>query len=249
MKTQLIAFLPLGFPSFEASKVLCKALASGGADILELGVPFSDPIADGPTIQSASQLALENGATPEKCLRTLSELRPLNKELVILTYYNLIYHAGVENFVKRAKEAGVSTILAADLTIEEAREFENACSKHGVKTAFIIAPNTPDARVREIAKHTTGFLYLVAHFGVTGAKSSLEALTLETIARVKKLTSKPIYIGFGISKPEHARALAHAGADGVIVGSAFVKLIQESKTTEEACAKVQKLARGLKEAL
>ncbi|MBI5158758.1 tryptophan synthase subunit alpha [Candidatus Micrarchaeota archaeon] len=234
----LVSFFPLGFPNMNTSIDVCAQLLCGGTDILEVGIPFSDPIADGPTIQAASQQALANGANPKKCFEAVRKLNA-SVPVMILTYYNLLYKMGVENFVSEAKKAGVSAILAADLPIEEASEFEKACAKHNVATVFIIAPNTSSERVKKIALHTTGFLYLMAHFGVTGEKDNVEDLTIQAVKRVKKATNTPVCVGFGISKEEHARKLAEAGADGVIVGSAFVKASRAGESIEALARKLK----------
>lgn len=234
----LVSFFPLGFPNMDASINSCKQLVSGGTDILEVGVPFSDPIADGPTIQEASQQALAHGTTPAKCFDAVRKINA-SVPVMILTYYNLLYKMEVEKFVSEAKKSGVSAILAADLPIEEAGEFEKACTKHGVATVFIVAPNTSSDRVKKIALHTTGFLYLMAHFGVTGEKDKVEELTIQAVKRIKKATSVPVCVGFGISKEEHARTLAQAGADGVIVGSAFVKASRAGESVEQLARKLK----------
>ncbi len=258
----LVSFIPVGFPTLGESEKLAKQLVEGGTDVLELGVPFSDPVADGPAIQAASQKALANGANPKKCFEVMKKLSATFSELefeqrdnfntmkklrntharvplMILTYYNLLYKMGVEKFVREAAEAGVNAILAADLPIEEAGDFEKACRKHGVATVFIVAPNTPDERVKQIAEHTTGFVYLMAHFGVTGEKKQLADSTVQTVKRVKSLVRVPVCVGFGISSEEHVRKLAEAGADGVIVGSAFVKAVNEGRNAGELARKLK----------
>ncbi len=243
----LMSFITLGYPSLDASVKFADALLENGTDILEVGIPFSDPMADGPTIQAASNKALERGATPEKCLETISKIHQKHPEapIVVLTYYNLIYRMGVEEFVKRAKQAGVSAILAADLSIEESSEFGEACKKHGIGTVFIVAPNTPGERINEISEHTTSFIYLMARYGITGAKKELGEITFNAIKKLKKETDLPVCVGFGISSPEHVKAVWEAGADCAIVGSAFINQIGED--AEKSSQKLAELSRELKQ--
>ncbi|MEM4389735.1 MAG: tryptophan synthase subunit alpha [Candidatus Micrarchaeia archaeon] len=242
----LVAYWPVGFPSIPASKRAVAALEKGGADIIELGIPFTDPIADGPVIQSATQQALAKGANPEACLRAIGEMA-LGRPALILTYYNIMHRMGVEKFATMAKKNGVEALLAADLPIEESGPFERACTRAGIKTCFIIAPNTPSERIREIAGHTTGFLYLMAHYGVTGAKESLESITAEAVRRAKAAApDTPLCVGFGISKREHVVRLRDAGADGAVVGSAFIQLALAEKSEKKWLREIWALARKLK---
>lgn len=208
---------------------------------MEFGVPFSDPVADGPVIQAATEAALRKGADPPACFHVMKRV---HAPKMILTYYNIIYKMGEDAFAERARDAGVSAILAADLPVDEAAGLEEACAKRGIETVFIVAPNTGEKRIREIAGHTTGFLYLMAHFGVTGAKTSVGKITLEAVRRVRKVTDVPVCVGFGISKEEHTRALREAGAHGAIVGSAFVKLLQQGKGVGELERLAKQLKRG-----
>lgn len=240
----LVAFLPVGFPALNASPALFHALERGGADILELGVPFSDPIADGPVIQEASMKSLANGATPGLCFEQISKISSKAPKM-ILTYYNLLYKRGVDTFVSDAAAAGVSAILAADLPIEEAGDFEKACREHDVATVFLAAPNTSLERFKKIAAHTTGFIYLMAHFGTTGTQDDVQQITLDAIHKFKLASSVPLGIGFGISKKEHVKKLAAAGADLAIVGSAFVKAVSGKKTLLEQEKALELMAREL----
>lgn len=242
----LVSFITLGYPKPEHSAALALALVRGGSDVLELGIPFSDPVADGPTIQAASHAALEAGMNTDKAFEVIRRVREqTDVPIVILTYYNLLYKRGVERFVADAKEAGADAVLAADLQIDEAHEFEAACRKHGIGAVFVAAPNTPDARAAEIAKRCTGFLYLMALFGVTGARGDVKRETIEATRRVKALSKAPVCVGFGVSKREHVAAIARAGADGVIVGSAYIDEI--AKHGAQAEAALERKARELKE--
>lgn len=242
----LVSFWPVGFPTLSSSVKAVKLLEKY-SDVVELGIPFTDPIADGPVIQAASQKAIEQGVTPSSALNAIQKMR-LEKPSMILTYYNVIFKMGLEKFASRAKAAGVQAVLAADLPIEESAAFEKACAEKGVKTVFTIAPNTGGERIAKIASHTTGFLYLMAHYGVTGAKDSLQSLTVDAVKRAKKAAPDvPVCVGFGISRRQHAEALRKAGADGAIVGSAFIKPALEEKKESAWLSKIERLAKELKE--
>jgi tryptophan synthase alpha chain len=243
----LVSFWPIGFPTLASSLKAVKALEKAGSDVIEIGVPFTDPIADGPVIQEASHRAIEQGITPLKALESIGKMK-LKKPVMILTYYNIIFKMGVEKFVSKARAAGVQAILAADLPIEEAGQLEKACADKKVKTVFTIAPNTSQERVRQIAGHTSAFLYLMAHYGVTGAKEDVESATLKAVKKAREAAPEtPVCVGFGVSKKRHVEALKKAGADGAIVGSAFVKLALHEKNERKWLAQVEKLARELKQ--
>ncbi|MBI4399774.1 tryptophan synthase subunit alpha [Candidatus Micrarchaeota archaeon] len=244
-KILLISFLTLGYPKLEYTKQLVDALIEGGTDIVELGIPFSDPIADGPVIQYSSQKSLESGTNTDRCFSVIKNLR-VNKPVILLTYYNIIYSFGITEFVKKAKKCGTWGILVADLPIDEAKEFVKACRKYRVKTIFIVAPNTSKNRIRKIASKTTGFLYLMAHFGVTGTKDNVEILTLKAVKKIRSITKVPVCVGFGISKGEHVASLTKAGANGAIVGSAYIKRIKESRNLNQMKKKLMELAQELK---
>lgn len=245
----LIAYVTGGDPSLKLTPLVADALVSGGADALEIGIPFSDPIADGPVIQSSASRALAAGATPRGVLKAIKEIRKkLEVPIVALTYYNLIYRMGVERFVKLAKECGVDGMVVADLPIEESGEYRSAAQKHGLDTIFLAAPSTTSERLRRIAEHSSGFLYLVSVFGVTGAREKLQELTVKLIRRAASIVGGrlPLSVGFGISKPEHVSRVISEGADGVIVGSKFVKIIGEggSRMLEKLEEEALKLKRA-----
>lgn len=228
----LIAFVTGGDPKPESTPRIVGALIDGGADIVEIGIPFSDPIADGPTIQAASIRALESGATPMMVLEIVEEVKKsYDAPIAILTYYNPIFRMGLENFFEVAEGCGVDGVIVPDLPIEEAFDYEKAAERHGVDTIFLAAPSTPIKRLEKIIKHTSGFLYLVSVFGVTGERTRLQDLTLRTIRRFLSYTRSrvPLCVGFGVSMPEHVKSIIQAGADGVIVGSALVKVIEENQ--------------------
>jgi len=237
----LISFITAGDPRPEMTKDFIKALIDGGTDIIELGVPFSDPIADGPTIQAASERALKAGTNPDKVFEIVKDVRnDYDVPIVFLTYYNLLFKPGLENFVSKASKAGVDGILAADLSIEECVNFKNACDKNKIDTIFLAAPSTSVPRLNQIVEKTSGFLYLVALFGVTGARENVQELTIETVQKFKPHTENkiPLCVGFGISKPEHVKTLINAGADGIIVGSAFIKEIEKNLGDKKKIIKI-----------
>src|SRR4051812_25039003 len=226
-RAAFVAYICAGDPDFETSVAGCRALLENGVDILELGVPFSDPLADGLTNQLAAQRALEGGMTAARVFELVKRIRQFSDApLVFYTYYNLVYSNGVDAYVRAAKEAGVDAILTLDLPPEEAGEMTAACRQHGVGTVFIVAPTTPDARIETIAKATTGFLYYVSREGVTGVRDQVAANIPEAIARVRAKTSLPMVVGFGIgTRAQVAEVAKHA--DGVVVGSALVNCVRD----------------------
>lgn len=223
-----IAYLCAGDPNFDASLENCRAVIEAGTDILELGVPFSDPLADGTTNQLAAQRALESGMTTRRVLDLVREIRAFSEvPIVFYTYYNLVFANGLEGAVRQAKDAGVDGILTLDLPPEEAEEMSAVCKEAGMRTVFIIAPTTPDRRLNLISKTATGFLYYVSREGVTGVQEKLSTGIGVAVDRIKKATSLPVVVGFGISKREQVREVA-ASADGVVVGSALVNCISKN---------------------
>ena len=225
----LIGYVTAGDPKPELTPKIAEALVKGGVDIIELGVPFSDPIADGPTIQAASVRALQAGTTPKMVLGIAGEIkRKQSVPVVILTYFNPVFRMGVENFFRLAKSFGVDGVVVPDLPVEEAEAYREAAETCGVDTIFLAAPSTSNERLGKIVACTSGFLYVVSHFGVTGAREALEDSTVQLIKRITPFTQGkiPLAVGFGVSKPEHTKRIIEAGADGVIVGSAFVNIIQ-----------------------
>ncbi len=220
------------------------ALAEGGADIIEIGIPFSDPIADGPVIQSSSQRSLAAGTTPntvmEECL-TISEMYP-EIPLVILTYINPAITMGLDRFMRRAREVGVSGIVVPDLPVEESSSYRATAAENGIDTIFLAAPNTSETRLAKIIHNSRGFLYLVSLFGVTGPRDTLSELALSSVKHVKNLSrGLPTAAGFGISRRDQVSALIQSGADGAIVGSALVKLVTENLGDPERIADALKI--------
>jgi tryptophan synthase alpha chain len=239
----LIAYICAGDPTPEATKEYVTALVRGGADIIELGLPFSDPVADGPTIQAGIERALDAGMTPDIYFKTVGSLR-VHIPLVVMTYYNLIFKRGLEKFVKDCAASGISGIIVPDLPAEESGELAGFCKKYDIDLIFLVAPTTTESRMERILSQGTGFIYLVARLGVTGARADIAGSTRELIKRVK--TTTPKAVGFGISNGEQAAEIIRAGADGVIVGSAFVDIIASGNNAEE---RLEALARELKEGI
>jgi tryptophan synthase alpha chain len=232
----LIAYITGGDPNPSHTPMIAEALIKGGADIIELGIPFSDPIADGPTIQEATVRALKAGTTPKQVLEISEEIRKETETpIVILTYYNPIYRMGLKKFFESAKASGIDGIIVPDLPIEEAGEYKKFAQAYEIDTIFIAAPSTSTERLEKILKHTSGFLYLVSIYGVTGARKKIQDLTIEMIRKTLQTTNGriPLAVGFGISKPDHVETIIRQGADAPIVGSGFVKIVDRTRNKEE----------------
>ncbi len=224
----LIFFLTAGHPDAASTVEAITALEAGGTDLIELGIPFSDPIADGPTIQKSSQAALEAGMTVEGVLEIVRQVRKASQiPLILFTGFNPVFHYGEARFIAAAAAAGADGVLIPDLPPEEGAEIESACQKHGLKTIFLAAPTTTEERLATICHHSTGFLYYISLRGVTGARAEMPTDLRENVEKIRRSTSLPLAVGFGVSEPHHARQIAEI-ADGVVVGSALVRLIDES---------------------
>ena len=226
----LISYIMTGFPNEKATISTVRGLVKGGVDIIELGFPFSDPLADGPVIQNASTVSLEKGTNIVKFFSLVKKIRKeTDIPLILMTYTNILYHKGYAKFISEAKKAGIDGFILPDMSIEESKEYLQA-AKNKADTIFLISPNTSKTRIQKISKVSSGFLYLVAVFGTTGVKTGIKKYTLDAIKQVKKQTKGkiPIGIGFGISTPEDVRKYIKAGADAVIVGSAYLKLIEKT---------------------
>jgi tryptophan synthase alpha chain len=228
-KTAFIGFAVAGDPDTETSVGIAKALIDGGTDILEFGVPFSDPVADGPTIQRADDRALAAGTTPDTIFAIVREVRAYSEvPIVFLTYYNTIYRRGIDRFYREAHEAGVDGILVADMPVEESDEVVAVAQKYGIDPVFLVTQTTTGERMDTIVSRARGYLYLVSVLGVTGVRRTVSPEALELLARVRIHTNLPLALGFGISTPEHAAICRKAGADGVIVGSAIVDIVEKN---------------------
>ncbi|MBI2866404.1 MAG: tryptophan synthase subunit alpha [Chloroflexi bacterium] len=243
----LIPYLTVGYPSLQATLELVPTLEAAGADIVELGIPFSDPLADGTTIQEASHLSLEAGTTPERCLETARNLRAKGTmlPLVFMTYYNPVYHYGLDAFCAASAEAGVDGLIVPDLPPEEGGPLEAATQKRGLDLVYLLAPTSPPERVRLVAQHSRGVIYLVSLTGVTGARNTLPADLEAFVQRARKATALPLCVGFGISGAEAARRVARV-ADGVIVGSRLIQVVKEAK---DQVAAASAFVRELRQAL
>lgn len=222
-----ISYVCAGDPDFETSVEICRTLIEAGVDILELGAPFSDPLADGLTNQLAAQRALENGMTSSRVFSLVEKIRTFSEAPIVLyTYYNLVFAHGLESYVKQAKAAGVDGLLTLDLPPEEAGDLLAASRQGGLKNIFIVAPTTPPERVARITSSASGFIYYVSREGVTGTRSELAANVGEGVAGIRRHTELPVVVGFGISSRDQVRHIADV-ADGVVVGSAIVNCIPE----------------------
>jgi len=226
----LISYIMTGFPNEKATMATVRGLVKGGVDIIELGFPFSDPLADGPVIQNASTVSLEKGTKINKFFNIVKKIRKeTDIPLVLMTYTNILYHKGYQKFISDAKKAGIDGFILPDMSVEESKEYLQA-AKNKADTIFLISPNTSKTRIQKIAKVSTGFLYLVAVYGTTGIKTGIKNYTLKAIKDVKRQTKGkiPIGVGFGVSTPEDVKKYIKVGADAVIVGSAYLKLIEKT---------------------
>ena len=223
-RSALIPYIPVGYPSPAATRELVPALQAGGADLIELGVPFSDPVADGPTIQRATYTALQAGVTPASCLEIAGELRAqgVTVPLVLMGYYNPILRYGPERYVADCRRLGVDGLIVPDLPLEEAAPLRAACQAEGLGLVLLVAPTSDEARIRQLAAATSGFLYVVSRLGITGAGLAPGAELAERMGMIQRHARTPVAVGFGISAPEQARAIA-PHAEGIIVGSAIVE--------------------------
>ncbi|WP_251344215.1 tryptophan synthase subunit alpha [Haloplanus halophilus] len=248
-----VPYLAAGDPDYESSLAYVEALERGGADVIELGLPFSEPIAEGPTIQSAIVRALEAGMTPTRYFEFVEDL-DVDVPLVCMTYYNLIYQfgegGGPADFVRRAAEAGVDGFVVPDLPAEEAGPLREACDEHGCELIFIVAPTTKGERLERIMSQVSGYVYVQARLGTTGARADLSDRTAESLERVADW-DVPKAVGFGISTGDHAQRVIEAGADGVIVGSALVDIVatgaERGDPAVTVASKLEGKARELKE--
>jgi tryptophan synthase alpha chain len=244
----IVAYITAGDPSLDATEKIIRATADAGADIIELGVPFSDPVADGPTLQRASERALRAGTTLVRVLDLVRRLRVhTSVPLVLFSYYNPILQLGLEKFADAAALAGADGVLVTDLTVEEAVDYRSILHACGLDTIFLGAPTSTDTRLKEIANATTGFLYLISRAGVTGERESLPEELPALVRRARGFTKLPIAVGFGISLPTHVTVLGGI-ADAAVVGSALMAEVERSSTAEAAAVAVAERIRILKRA-
>jgi len=228
-RAAFVAYLCAGDPDFDTSLAACRAVLANGVDLLELGVPFSDPLADGLTNQLAAQRALAAGMTSARVFELVRALRANHPDtpIIFYTYYNLVFTHGVDAYIRAARAAGVDGLLTLDLPPEEAGEMLAATRTHGMKTIFIVAPTTPDARIPKITAAANGFIYYVSREGVTGVRSEMAGGIPEAVARIRAHTALPVVVGFGVSRRDQVSQVARS-ADGVVVGSALVNCIREN---------------------
>ncbi|MDR7119388.1 tryptophan synthase subunit alpha [Rheinheimera soli] len=224
-----VPFVTMGDPGLELSFDIIKTLIDAGADALELGIPFSDPIADGPVIQNANIRALAAGVTPAQCFELIGRIRQYHKDIPIglLLYSNLVMAKGIDNFYLQAQQAGVDSILIADVPLHESKLFRNAAMKHDIAPIFIAPPNITDESLRELASYGRGYTYLLSRAGVTGTETQATMPASTLINQLKEYNAAPTLLGFGISKPEHVKAAIESGAAGAISGSAIVQIIEK----------------------
>jgi tryptophan synthase alpha chain len=241
-----IAYICAGDPNLKATMELALEFGRAGVDVLELGVPFSDPLADGVVNQLAAERALRSGTTLDKVLNTVAALRRRNcpVPVVLYIYFNLVHRHGVKRFARDAADAGVDGVLALDLPPEEAGAYEDALTRSGVHPIYLIAPTTPVERIRQIARHASGFIYYVSREGVTGMQNSVAASIQPRVATIRRCSKLPVAVGFGISTPQQARAVART-ADAVVVGSAIVNQIARWGYNRRSVDKVSRYVRAL----
>jgi tryptophan synthase alpha chain len=241
----LIAYVTVGYPTTEATLKVVPLLADSGCDIIELGIPFSDPLADGVTIQKSSFHALQNGITPKLCLELAGNLsRKVDIPLVFMTYYNPILKYGLEKFCAASARSGISGLIIPDLPPEEGSELEAVSQRQGLDLTYLLSPTSTEERIRLAAERSRGFIYLVSVTGVTGVRDQISANLAAFVARVRKVTTQPLCVGFGISTPEQASQIARI-ADGVIVGSRIIQLMEKGNDFTSLAG----LVRGLRNSI
>ena len=243
-----IAFITAGYPDIESSKKIIRSIADAGADIIEIGIPFSDPTAEGPVIQEANEVALSGGISTDKIFDMVRELREdIHIPLCFMTYANVVYSygKGSEDFIKKCAETGIDGVILPDVPFEEKGEFDGICKRYGVDLISLIAP-TSEGRISMIAKEASGFIYVVSSLGVTGVRNEITTDIEAMVKLIRKATDVPCAVGFGISTPEQAKEMASL-SDGAIVGSAIIKIIKE--VGEDAPAKVYEYVKALADAV
>jgi tryptophan synthase alpha chain len=246
-RAALLAYLMAGDPKLEATEALARACARGGADVLEIGIPFSDPIADGPEIQAAAVRSLRAGTKPKDVLASCARLRKdLRIPLVLMTYLNPILAMGMDGFAAKAKDAGVDGVIFADVPLEESAEIRAVLDDRGIDHIQLVAPSTSANRARAIGRVSRGFLYVVSRYGTTGTRTELSEGLGDRLAALRTTTDLPLAVGFGVSTTDHVRSLVGMGADGVVVGSAIVRTIAEDPRPETVEKVVAGLASGLR---
>ena len=226
----LVSYIMVGYPSENTTLSAIRGLVKGGTDIIELGFPFSDPIADGPIIQKASTGSLNNGIKIEKFFKLVKKIRKeTNIPLILMTYTNILYNQGYQKFIKKAKNAGIDGLILPDMAIEESKEYLSAAKMQKMDTIFLVSPNTQKDRLLKIAKASSGFLYMVAVFGTTGVQTKIHQYTINALKSAKRIVKEvPVGVGFGISTEKDVKKYVSIGADAVIVGSANIKIMENT---------------------
>jgi tryptophan synthase alpha chain len=245
----LIPFITAGDPDLKTTAEALRILDKSGADLIELGVPYSDPLADGPTIQAAATRALQQGVRLDDVLDMVKEVAPqLKAPIILFTYYNPILNRGIESFLKQIAEVGIKGLVVPDLPLEEAESLLTPAAEIGIEVVLLVAPTSSKERIEAIAHQSQGFIYLVSVTGVTGVRNQIESRVQDILQQMRTVTDKPIGVGFGISQPEQARQIKDWGADAVIVGSAFVKRLADG-TPAEGLSAIGEFCQNLKSAL
>ena len=245
----LIPFITAGDPDLETTAKALQVLDNSGADIIELGVPYSDPLADGPVIQAAATRALARGTTLEQVLEMLKGISPsLRSPIILFTYYNPILHRGIDKFLGQIKDAGVAGLVVPDLPLEESAGLIKPAAEMGIDLTLLVAPTSSPERIEAIARASLGFIYLVSVTGVTGIRSEMQTRVGDLLQQIRNVTDKPIGVGFGVSEPEQARQVKAWGADAAIVGSAIVKRLAEG-TPEQGLDAIAQFCQSLKTAI
>ncbi|CAK8543924.1 unnamed protein product [Lathyrus sativus] len=249
-KVALIPYVTAGDPDLLTTSEALKVLDSCGCDIIELGVPYSDPLADGPVIQAAATRALARGTNFDSIIAMLKEVIPqLSTPIALFTYYNPILKRGTGKFMATVRDTGVHGLVVPDVPLEETKMLREEAKKNGIELVLLTTPTTPANRMKAIVDAAEGFVYLVSSVGVTGARASVSAKVQALLREIKEATTKPVAVGFGISTPEHVKQIAGWGADGVIVGSAIVKVLGDAKSPQEGLKELEIFTRSLKSAL
>ncbi|XGW00146.1 MAG: tryptophan synthase subunit alpha [Leptolyngbya sp. BL-A-14] len=245
----LIPFITAGDPDLETTAEALRVLDRSGADLIELGVPYSDPLADGPVIQAAATRALQQGTRLDQVLEVVRSVSPtLRSPIILFTYYNPILNRGIDTYLQQIAAAGVRGLVVPDLPLEEAATLLQPAKEYGIEVTLLIAPTSPKERILAIAEQSQGFIYLVSTTGVTGVRAQVQARVKDLLLELRNVTDKPIGVGFGISQPEHARQVMEWGADAAIVGSAFVKRLADGTPTQGLQA-IETFCQSLKAAI
>ncbi|AFZ43757.1 tryptophan synthase, alpha chain [Halothece sp. PCC 7418] len=249
-KCALIPFLTAGDPDLDTTVKALERLDRAGADLIELGVPYSDPLADGPVIQAAATRALKQGVKLGNVLEVVETVRDqVQAPIVLFSYYNPIYHQGVDAFLSRVAQAGVKGLVIPDIPVEEAETVFNPAQDYGIEVTLLVAPTSPKERISAIAQQSQGFIYLVSVTGVTGTRTEVGWRVKELLPLLRSVTDKPVCVGFGVSQPQHAQQIREWGADGVIAGSAFVRRLADAESPEAGLDELETFCRSLKAAI